>query len=150
MNPNGLILLADDSLDDRLLIRRAFVKAGVVNPICEVGTGMEVMAYLNGEPPYEDREKFPFPAILLLDLYMPAGDGFQVLRWIRNKLVSPNFLIIMLSRSDEIKHVDRAYAMGAHSFLTKGSPEDLQKVIEHFRDFWILKNKGPALESHSS
>jgi CheY-like chemotaxis protein len=142
-----VILLADDSEDDRLLIKRGFQKAGVLNPIREVTTGRQVMAYLNGDTPYDNRVQYPLPAILLLDLSMPDGDGFQVLRWIRNKLVCAPFLIIVLSRLNEIKHINRAYGLGANSFLTKpGSEDELMGLIRAFRDYWILENKAVGPE----
>ena len=86
------------------------------------------MEYLDGRGKYADRETYPFPSILLLDLHMPEGDGFAV-----------------LSRVDEIKNINRAYALGANSFLTKPSHEqDLQALIRSFHDYWIVRNKRPA------
>src|SRR5690349_4928902 len=138
MQNSHVILLADDDSSDRLLLKRAFKKIGVENPIIEVTSGREVMEYLDGRGKYADRETYPFPSILLLDLHMPEGDGFAVLQWIRDKLVSSGFLTIVLSRVDEIKNINRAYALGANSFLTKPSHEqDLQALIRSFHDYWI-------------
>src|ERR1043166_4336438 len=113
-----LILISDDSSDDLLLLRLSFEKAGVLNPVREVRSGEETIAYLKGEGQYADRVLHPFPGILLLDLHMPKGDGFKVLSWIRDKLPVSGLLIIVLSGVKEIKDVNRAYALGASSFLT--------------------------------
>lgn len=146
MPHNRVILLVDDSADDRVLLRRAFTKAGVINPVYEVKTGREAIAYLDGEGHFADRAKFPFPRILLLDLNMPEVDGFGVLEWIRSKLAVGGLLIIILSRIDEIRQVNRAYALGANSFLTKpGPPEEMDGLISSFRDYWILRNKPPQI-----
>jgi len=140
-----VILLADDNENDRFLLRRAFQRLGVANPVREVKSGAEVMAYLEGEGLYSDRTEYPFPSILLLDLHMPDGDGFQVLNRIRNKLVAGGFLIIVLSRLDEIKNINRAYALGAHSFLSKpGNETELQDLIHSFNDYWIVRNRRPS------
>lgn len=145
MAENRLILLVDDSEDDRILLKRAFTKAGVLNPVHEATSGWEAIQYLEGAGPYQDRTTYPFPGILMLDLNMPHVNGFQVLQWVRDKLISAPFLVIVLSRLDEIKNINRAYALGANSFLTKpGEEEELQSLIRSFHDYWILRNRAPG------
>jgi CheY-like chemotaxis protein len=144
-NRNQVVLLIDDDPNDRFLIRRSFERLGIENPLHEVTDGAQAIAYLEGEDEYSDRAKYPFPGIVLLDLQMPRMDGLQVLQWIRSKLTVSGLLIIVLSRLDEIRQVNRAYALGANSFLTKpGTEQDLHSLITAFRDYWILKNKPPT------
>src|ERR1043165_7389245 len=76
------VLLVEDDPDDVLLTQIAFEKARLVNPLKVVRDGEEAIAYLSGEPPYDDRERFPLPILLLLDLKMPKVNGFQVLEWL--------------------------------------------------------------------
>lgn len=141
-NRNPVILLIDDDPDDRFLVRRSFERLGIENPLIEVHDGQEAIAYLSGDGPYADRRKYPFPGILLLDLQMPRVDGLELLNWIRLNLSVPGFLIIVLSRVDEIRQVNKAYALGANSFLIKpGNEEELRGLISSFRDYWIVGNK---------
>jgi CheY-like chemotaxis protein len=141
-NRNPVILLVDDDPDDRFLIRRSFERLGIENPLIEAHDGQEAIAYLSGDGPYADRRKYPFPGILLLDLQMPRVDGLELLNWIRLNLSVPGFLIIVLSRIDEIRLVNKAYALGANSFLIKpGNEEELRGLISSFRDYWIVGNK---------
>src|SRR6185436_3856074 len=100
MPQNKAILLVDDNADDRLLLRRAFGKAGIINPLHEVNSGGEAIRYLHGEGDFADRAKYPFPGILPLDLNMPDVDGFGVLQWIRTKMTVQGLLVIVLSRMD--------------------------------------------------
>ena len=147
MPTSRVILIADDSADDLFLLTRSLKQNDVVNPVQEVRSGHEAIAYLNGDGLFADRAKYPFPGILLLDLHMPNGDGFDVLTWIRDKLTTTGLLIIVLSRLDEIKSINRAYALGAKSFLTKpGDAQELQQLIKAFKDYWIVRNKPPEIE----
>jgi CheY-like chemotaxis protein len=142
------ILVVDDSSDDFLLLKRAFSKAGVMNPIHWVRSGREAIEYLNGNSTYSDREVYPIPSVILLDLNMPDGDGFDVLTWIRNKYPSGGLLVVVLTRVEEIRKINRAYALGANSFLTKPSnPEELQELVNIFSGYWLLNNHGPKPES---
>lgn len=141
-NRNPVILLIDDDPDDRFLVRRSFERLGIENPLVEVHDGQEAIAYLSGDGPFADRHKYPFPGILLLDLQMPRLGGLELLNWIRLNLSVPNFLIIVLSRVDEIRQVNKAYALGANSFLIKpGNEEELRGLISSFRDYWIVGPK---------
>jgi len=149
-NHSQAILLVDDDPNDRYLIRRTFTRLGIENPVIEVGGGAEAIAYLSGQGEYSDRTKYPFPGVLLLDIQMPRIDGLEVLQWIRDKLTAPRLLIIMLSRTDEIRHVNRAYALGANSFLTKpGAESELEGLIKTFSDYWLVRNKPPQPNPHS-
>ena len=134
----------DDSSDDVLLLKRAFKKAGVANPLHSVKSGREAIAYLQGIPPFDDRAKHPLPSVILLDLQMPDGDGFDVLQWIRNKFPNGGLLVVVLTRVEELRKINRAYALGANSFLTKpGNAEELQELIRIFSGYWLLTNRMP-------
>jgi CheY-like chemotaxis protein len=142
-----VILIADDNPDDLLLLQRAFERVGVINPIQQVRSGGDAIAYLNGDREFSDRNLYPFPGILLLDLRMPHGDGFEVLEWIRNKSLGKGLLIVILSKLGEMKNINRAYALGANSFLVKpGDPLELEQLIRSFSDYWLLRNRPPTLE----
>jgi CheY-like chemotaxis protein len=122
------ILLVEDNRDDVLLIRRAFERAAFGVRLLSVPTGMEAIAYLNGEHPYHERTRFPLPDLVLLDIKMPGTDGFEVLSWIRDQRQFSDLPVVMLTSSDEIRDVNRAYQLGANSFLVK--PLDFENARE--------------------
>ena len=72
MGTLGTVLLAEDRQDDVLLIQKAIERAGFQNPISVVPDGRETINYLKGEDIYADRETFPFPILLILDLNPPG------------------------------------------------------------------------------
>src|SRR5882762_10353741 len=113
MPDHAVILIAEDSEDDIVLIRRAFEKAKVLNPLHFVRDGAEAMAYLKGEGKYANRAEFPLPELLLLDLKMPRVDGFDVLRWIRQQPGLSTLRVVVLTSSEDIRDVNVAYRLGA-------------------------------------
>lgn len=62
--------------------------------------------------------------LLLLDLHMPRVDGFAVLRWLRDKRVSLDMKVIVLTADDAAR--SEALALGADAFLIK--PLDLKQL----------------------
>lgn len=145
MGEAPLILIVDDNSDDVMLLKRGFARNGVINPIFSVNSGRQAISYLKGEPPYTDRDQNPIPSVILLDLQMPDGDGFEVLQWIRNKFPQGGLLVVVLTRVEEIRKINRAYSLGANSFLTKpGNDEELHELIQIFTGYWLLRNAFPT------
>ena len=140
---NETILLAEDDPDHVLLVERAFVSVRLQNPVQVVADGVEAVAYLNGDGQYSDREAFPVPSLLLLDLKMPNKDGFEVLEWIRDHpAIGAVLRVVVLTTSDRIYDVNRAYQLGAHSFLTK--PLDVRDFVQlgpALKGSWIWNSK---------
>ncbi len=133
------ILLVENSQDDILLILRAFQRAGVTRRIQAVTSGMDALAYLKGDVPYSDRERYPLPALVLLDIKMPGMDGFEVLAWIRRQWEFFQLPVVMLTNSDHIRDVNEAYHLGANSFLVK--PLDFENAAELGRALDTLLEK---------
>ncbi|HLX71367.1 MAG TPA: response regulator [Verrucomicrobiae bacterium] len=147
MTENETILLVDDSENDLILMRRAFSKAEFHNPLREVRNGEEAIAYLQGEGIYDDRDQFPFPVVMILDLNMPRLNGFEVLSWVQTQTqpILKHLSIIILTASVRMEDVERAYDLGAHSFLVKpASMEKLVAMIRCLRD-WLQYNHFPPL-----
>jgi len=120
LNSNrAVILVAEDDENDVFLIKRALHQAQFENPLQVVQTGEDAIAYLKGSPPFGDREKFPIPALVLLDLKMPRKNGFEVLAWIRQQPEYNALAVVVLTSSQESADINRAYALGANSYLVK-------------------------------
>ena len=112
------ILVAEDREDDLFLLERTLRRARVLNPIRAVPDGQQAIAYLNRDDPYNDYEKYPRAILLLLDLNMPRKSGFEVLSWLQT-CPKTNLGVVVLTGIAGLKEMDRAYALGAHSFLVK-------------------------------
>jgi CheY-like chemotaxis protein len=116
---NSVVLIAEDDENDVFLIKRAFKQAQFENPLQVVQNGEEAIAYLKGEAPFGNREKSPLPALVLLDLKMPRKNGFEVLAWIRQHPEFNPLAVVVLTSSQESADINRAYALGANSYLVK-------------------------------
>lgn len=134
---NAVILIAEDDDNDVFLIKRALHRAQFDNPVQVVPTGQDAIAYLKGEPPYVSREKHPIPALMLLDLKMPLKSGFEVLSWIRQHPEFNSLPVVVLTSSQESADVNRAYALGANSYLVKpASFVSLVEMINRLKEYF--------------
>ena len=141
-----LILVAEDDENDLLLLRRAFKVGRLANPVRVVRNGEEVIAYLKGEDKYADRREYPLPALLLLDLKMPRKNGFEVLEWIRQEPGLNLLRVVVLTSSDRLSDVNRAYRLGANSFLVK--PFDLgdfARLVQAISGYWLWMSRAPEV-----
>jgi len=118
------ILLAEDHEDDVLLLRQAFLKAGVTSQLHVVNDGDEAIEYLNAGGKFGDRSTFPFPDVLLLDLNLPRRNGFEVLEWVRQQPANAGLVVHVMSASAREVDVTRAYRLGANSYVVKPSRVD--------------------------
>jgi CheY-like chemotaxis protein len=144
MSDEAVILLVEDREDDIALIRKAFSKAYVPNPLQIVRNGEEAIAYLEGEGKYANRDEYPLPELLLLDLKMPRVDGFEVLKWVRAQPNLASLRIVVLTCSESIRDVNLAYSLGANSFMVK--PMDFEDVIhmsKFLTSYWLHMSKSP-------
>lgn len=138
------LLVADDDENDIRLLKRAFFKIGIDVPMRIVRDGEEAIQYLHGDNHFADRETFPLPELLLLDLKMPRANGFEVLEWVRKQVGLRRMLVVVLTNSDEPQDINRAYDLGANSFVKK--PDDftnLVKISQKLHDYWLETNLCP-------
>jgi CheY-like chemotaxis protein len=138
---NGTILLAEDDEDDVLITQIAFKKARLANPLQVVRDGAEAIRYLEGSGVYANRTRFPFPMLLLLDLDMPKLDGFEVLEWLQlHPKIGPLWVAIV-SDSAHDPFVDRAYSLGAQTYLIKPpTAENIIALVQRLEANWMILN----------
>jgi len=136
------LLLAEDNEDDVLFFRRALKESAerVHVPIrLEVTRdGSEALAYLKGEGEFRDREKYPFPEIVVTDLKMTQVNGLEVLAWLREHEEYHRIPKILLSGSCEECDVDEAYRLGVNTYFQKPSlPEDYKELVYCIVLYWV-------------
>ncbi len=142
MDPLFPILIAEDDDNDVIILERALRRVGFSNPFHLCRDGTEVVEYLCGEGQYADRQKYPFPRILITDLKMPKMDGLQVLKWLHDHPQCNLIPRIVLSASRQPSDVQEAYKWGVNSYLVKpGSYEQLVQMLKVVFDYWEMCEK---------
>jgi CheY-like chemotaxis protein len=122
------ILHVEDDPNDTLLLEHACKKAGVVFDLRAVSDGDQAIAYLRGINDFSDRNKYPLPKLILLDLKMPRLSGFDVLAWLRSDEAFRGVPVVVLTSSNHDADVKRAYDLGAKSYLVK--PVGFEALVE--------------------
>jgi CheY-like chemotaxis protein len=142
MNTKLPLLLVDDNEDDIFFTKQAIGEANITNPVSTAADGMEVLDYLIGNGKYQDRAVYPLPALMLLDLKMPRKGGLEVLQWIREQPKFRNLVVIILTTSLEPSDIEKAYALGANSYLQKPSNiEILSEMMQAIKKYWLTHNQ---------
>jgi CheY-like chemotaxis protein len=134
----GSVLYAEDDEMDIVLMRRAWRRAAVNNPLHVVTDGQEAEAYLSGVGRYADRAVHPMPTLVLLDLKLPRVTGLELLEWIREEPTTRALRVIILSSSDLVRDRERAQALAANAYWIKPSdPRALDEMVMSLKQLWL-------------
>jgi two-component system response regulator len=122
----------DDDTADALLAEEVIDELQPRLPVQILTSGEDLIAYFQGEGLYQDRSRYPYPGLVLLDLKMPKMDGFAVLEWLKGHPEHTEVPIVVLSGFPGlVRQVMRACQQGAYSFLPKPVQlEDMQSILE--------------------
>jgi DNA-binding response OmpR family regulator len=139
------ILIVEDEPDDAELLGYAFDKIGIANPRITLPDGDEAAFYIAGTGAYADRSRYPLPGLILLDLKLPRRSGFDVLQLIRANEAARTIPVVVLTSSDNQEDINRAYGVGANSYLVKPvAHEALLAMVRALDAFWIKLNRSTA------
>lgn len=131
------VLLVEDNPDDAEITMRTLRSNGLVNRPTWVRDGAAALDYLFG-----DLGRAARPRLVLLDLVMPKLDGLEVLAAVRADARTAALPVVMLTSSTQEEHVERSYALGANSYVTKPVPFDrFAEVVGQLGLYWTLVNR---------
>ncbi len=144
MDKPAHILLVEDNRMDIELTLDAFNEAHLTNTIHVAKNGQEALDYLFGRDRYADREAFPLPRLILLDLKLPGIDGFEVLRCIKSTPILKRLPVVILTSSKEEGDRALSYDIGANSYLVKPvSFDGFLGVVRQIEGYWLTLNIEP-------
>jgi len=141
------ILYVEDDPNDVLLFKHALERAGdgCTCNLLVLRDSEEAIDYMSGNKRFSNRQQFPLPQIALVDLKMPRLSGFELLAWIREQPAMRRLPVVVLSSSNHLADISRAYDTGANSYLVK--PIDFGALVELARSvllYWLSLNHAPT------
>jgi len=141
------ILCVEDEAEDVELLRFAFKKAEICNPLHVVTNGQQAIDYLAGTGPFSDRLVYPLPCLVLLDLKLPGIPGLEVLVWIRGQPALRAMVVIVFTSSPQPTDILSAYQYGANAYMLKpGDIHQRQKFAELLKCWWLELNQFAVME----
>ncbi len=144
-NSLQMVLYVEDDEMDFSLLELASQRCGTPFRLQRVADGEEAISYLNGAGAFADREEYPFPDLVLLDLKLPRLDGFEVLEWIRSNPATMSLPVAVLAGSSFRADIRRALELGANSYAAKPERfEELQVLIDQIADVWLAREQAHA------
>lgn len=133
-----VILVAEDDPDDKLMLTEAFSESNIINKLTFVENGEELLKYLYGAEQYQNRQEFPFPSIIILDLNMPKIDGREALKKIKSDKKLCTIPIIIFTTSDAERDINMAYENGVNCYITKpDSFSELKDIAKQLNHYWL-------------
>lgn len=133
------ILFAEDSEDDAMLTIRALKKSGIANKLHHVKDGAEAIDFMYRKGVYASRSIKEQPRLILLDLKMPKMTGMQVLEKIKSDPDLKSIPVVILTSSKEDPDIQKAYALGANSYITKPVESDnFFHAIKDIGFYWMV------------
>jgi two-component system response regulator len=131
----------EDSPTQSLLISAILEEYERLDLVRALEDGEQALGYLRREGVYADA---PRPDLILLDLHMPKKDGLEVLDQLKADDDLRRIPVVMLTSSDRPQDIDRCYAAGASSYITKPVDQDgMERVLKLLSDYWGGANVSP-------
>jgi len=118
------VALADDDEDDRMIFKEAIGQVSIKTQLALFKDGEELMDFLQ-------LPEIVQPNLLFLDLNMPAKNGMQCLKEIRQNPSLKNLAIAIYSTSSSEQDIEDTFVNGANIYINKpASFGKLKEVIE--------------------
>jgi len=134
-SPGPVILLLENDEADIFLFRRALLRVGFKGTLRVLSSVTEARSYLMGNPPFDDREYYPLPDLIVSDMNLAGETGNDFLRWLRNSEEFGVIPFVFLSGSYLPADQTRSFELGTSGFFAKTA--DIQVMLDRVRN--ILK-----------
>ena len=138
-----VILLAEDNEDHAELMLDTLRDFNVRNTLVHAQNGEIALQYLRKEGPHNNTN-WHKPDLILLDIKMPKLDGIGALSIIKNDAALKHIPVVMISTSKTEHEIDKCFAAGANSYITKPLQfDDFTRKIKDLNLYWVLTSELP-------
>ena len=104
---NSHVLVVDDDMTTRTIIRRVLENAGYM--VTDTSSGEEALRVIDANG----------ISLVLLDIIMPGADGMETLIKLRRKYSMSELPIIMVTIKGEDNDITKALSLGANDYIIK-------------------------------
>lgn len=121
------VLLVEDDVDHRVLIREVVTRMLSGVDLHEVGDTAEAIAWVR------ERAKVKgglARGVVVLDLGLPGPSGFKFLEWVREHEVLDQLPVVVLTASENPMDAEHAFHLGAKGYFQK--PADFRAYLTIF------------------
>lgn len=128
------VLLVEDDEVDRKVVRRAFAKHKIGNPITEAHDGIEALEAIRGQNGHAPLAR---PYLVLLDLNMPRMNGIEFLQELRGDDRLCDSVVFVLTTSREEQDRVQAYRLNVAGYMVKtDAGTDFINAVEMLDHYW--------------
>jgi CheY-like chemotaxis protein len=133
------ILLVEDNVLDADLIRHAIPEGEATIHFDVARDGEEALLFLK-----RWEQGTPTPIVILLDLNLPKLSGLEVLNVLKTHPRYKILPIVVLTSSNLPDDIQKAYALGANSYILKSIDYDqFSKAVSLIYRYWCGLNVHP-------
>jgi CheY-like chemotaxis protein len=134
------LLLIEDNVADVELMKLHLAEAKVSNRVHVATTGEDALAFMRRE----EREDYPRPDLVLLDLNLPGRDGRSILSEIKRDPRLRRIPVVVLTSSEAERDIVQSYELGAAAYLVKPMGiDEIATMVSSIAGFWLTVVKLP-------
>ena len=133
----AIVLYVEDEESDALLMRIAFERNGLEDCLQIVVNGLQAKEYLSGKNAFADRDRYPLPSIVLVDLNLPYIPGLEVLKWMKQESSLRSLPVVIFTSSVREDEKAQAMALGASAFIQKPTSGSFGDVVQRLKQEWL-------------
>jgi CheY-like chemotaxis protein len=140
MNETAVVLLIEENIDDLYAFERGLRNADIRNPVRIVRHAAEARCYLEGVGVYANRQEYPLPALIVMDLLLkPEGTALQLLTAMRRQPHLKDIPLVAVGRrSTRREDVQRVFDAGANAYLVK--EQEMKEIVRLIQELELLKD----------
>ena len=137
------VLLVESREEDALWFSQGARRMRSLEVLWHARDGEEAIRYLSGSGVYADRNKYPFPDVVVMDLALPKLDGLGVLEWLWGRRQRPPVAIFTGDDSPDMRNkVDR---LGPYLFEQKNfEPSRFLRFLHWVEQMGLMEQRSRA------
>ena len=135
------VLLVDDNPNNIALTRRALARAGFAVHLEVLQHDEAILARIDADLSQSQKSY----DLILVDMNLSKGDGFELIRSIRRYLPAIHTPIVVISTTNHEQDVLRSYESGASSLIQKAVDfTEYAQTLREVCSYWLNLNISPA------